>query len=147
MLLGGCVQHSPFGAENRIWPHGIPPASATFLIHPSLPVIRPQAIMSTEPSASASQSNYLSIFNAALENYKHKTKTDLTSHPLLPSFQSSNSAEAILTIFLEQIPAFRQVQNDDDVLIKWVIPTVIVLCSFSDELGQVSIKMFPPNSS
>ena len=114
---------------------------SSFTHHYQLSVPSPQAIMSTEPSASASQSNYVSIFNTALENYEHKTKTDLISHPLLPSFQSSNSPEAILTIFLEQIPAFRQSQNGDDVLIEWVTPTVYVLYSFSNELGQVSITV------
>ena len=76
------------------------------------------------------------IFDAALEAYKHKTKKDLTSHPLLPSLQSCDSPEAILTVLREQIPTFSQPQNDDDGLARWVTLTVNVLFSFSDTLGQ-----------
>ena len=91
--------------------------------------------MSTAPSTSASHSNFVSIFNVALETYKRKTKNDLASHPLLPSLQSCDSPEAILTVLREQIPAFSQSQNGDDRLTKWVTPTVNVLYSFSATLG------------
>ena len=103
--------------------------------------------MSTEPSKSTSYSNFASIFNAALEAYKHKTKKDLTSHPLLPNLQSCESPEAVLTVLREQIPAFTQSQNGDDGLTKWVAPTVNVVYSFSATLGQgvgmVNISVFP----
>ena len=92
--------------------------------------------MSTEPSTSTSQSNFQSIFNAALEEYKRKTKKNLTLHPLLPRLESCNSPEAILTVFRDQIPVFSESQNGDDGLTKWVAPTVNVLYAFSDTLGQ-----------
>ena len=102
--------------------------------------------MSTQPSTSTSHLNFLPIFNAALETYKRKTKKDLTSHPLLPTLQSCDSSEAILTVLREQIPAFNQSRDGDDGLTKWVTPTVNVLCAFSDTLGQgiglVSIRSF-----
>ena len=102
--------------------------------------------MSAEPSTSTSHSNFVSIFNAALETYKHKTKNDLASHPLLPSLQSCVSPEDVLTVLREQIPAFSQSQNGDDGLTKWVIPTVNVVYAFSDTLGQgvglVNIDVF-----
>jgi hypothetical protein len=107
--------------------------------------------MSTDPSTSTSHSNFVSIFNAALESYKHKTKKDLASHPLLPTLQSCDSPEAILTVLREQIPAFSQPQNGDDGLTKWVTPTVNVLYSFSATLGGavglVIIRMFPRGES
>jgi hypothetical protein len=103
--------------------------------------------MSTIPSTSTSHSNFVSIFNAALESYKRKTKKDLASHPLLPSFQSCDSPEAILAVLRDQIPLFSQSQNGDDGLTKWVTPTVNVLSSFSATLGGgvglVNIRMFP----
>jgi hypothetical protein len=109
----------------------------------------PRSIMSTTPTApstSTSQSNFVSIFNAALESYKHKTKKDLASHPLLPSLQSCYSPEAVLTVLREQVPAFGASQNSDDRLTKWVTPTVNVLHSFSATIGQgvglVSTKIF-----
>ena len=102
--------------------------------------------MSTAPSTSTSQSNFVSVFNAALEIYKRKTKKDLASHPLLPSFQSCDSPEAILAVLREQIPAFNQPENGDDRLTKWVAPTINVLYSFSATLGGgvglVNICMF-----
>jgi hypothetical protein len=103
-------------------------------------------IMSTATSTSTSQSNFVSIFNAALESYRRKTKKDLASHPLIPNLQSCNSPETVLTVLREQVPAFGQSQNRDDGLTKWVTPTVNVLCSFSGTIGQgvglVNTKIF-----
>ena len=95
-------------------------------------------IMSTAPgpSTSTSQSNFASIFNAALESYKHKTKNDLASHPILPSLQSCDSPDAVLTVLRDEVPAFNQSPNGEDGLSKWVTPTVNVLYSFSGIIGQ-----------
>ncbi|KAH9984697.1 hypothetical protein BJV77DRAFT_1153136, partial [Russula vinacea] len=95
------------------------------------------------PSTSASHSNFASIFNAALETYNRKTKKDLASHPLLPSLQSCDSPEAVLTVLRKKIPAFNQSQNGDDRLTKWVSPTVTVLYSFSATLGGGIGLAFP----
>jgi hypothetical protein len=105
--------------------------------------------MSAVPSTSTStsRSNFASIFNAALETYKRKTKKDLASNPFLPRLQFCNSPEAVLNVLREQIPTFGQSQNDDNGLTKWVTPTVNVLYAFSATLGGgvglVSIKMCP----
>ena len=102
--------------------------------------------MSTLPSTSTSHSNFVPIFNVALESYKRKTKKDLASHPLLSSLQSCDSPEAVLAVLRDQIPALNQSQNRDDGLTKWVIPTVNVLYTFSATVGQsvglVNIKIF-----
>ena len=91
------------------------------------------------------------MFNAALENYKRKTKKDLASHPLLPTLQSCDSPEAIFTVLREQIPAFNQSQNGEDGLTKWLTPTVNVLYSFSSTigggLGLVNIWLFSREES
>ena len=101
---------------------------------------------STSPSTSTSHSNFVPIFNAALESYKRETKKDLTSHPLLSSFQSCDSPEAVLTVLRDQVSAFNPSQNRDDGLTKWVIPTVNVLYTFSATVGQgvglVNISVF-----
>ena len=88
-------------------------------------------------STSTSQSNFASIFNAALEKYNRNTKQDFAKHPLLSRLQSCDSPEAVLTVLREQTPEFNQSQNNDDRLTKWVIPTVNVLYSFSATLGGV----------
>ena len=103
--------------------------------------------MSAAASAPTSQSRFVSIFNAALETYKRKTKNDLASHPLLPSLQSCDSPEAILAVLREHIPVFSQSQNGDNGLTKWVAPTVNVLYAFSATIGGgiglVNIGIFP----
>jgi hypothetical protein len=100
----------------------------------------------TAPSTSTSQSNFVTIFNTALETYKRKTKKDLASHPLLPSLQSCESPEGVLTVLRDQVPAYNQSRNGDDGLTKWVTPTVNVLYSFSGIIGQgaglVNIETF-----
>src|ERR1700755_2616617 len=58
--------------------------------------------MSADPSISTSHSKFNSVFNAALEKYKRKTKQDLAKHPLLPRLQSCASPEAILAVLREQ---------------------------------------------
>jgi hypothetical protein len=120
IVTGRLLIHSPFASSTH---HRLSPSS-------------PSSIMSAVPSTSTSNSNFASIFNAALESYKRKTKKDLTSHPLLLSFQSCDSPEAILTVLRDQIPAFNQSQNSDDRLTKWVTPTVNVLYAFSATVGQ-----------
>jgi hypothetical protein len=126
--------------------HGIRAQSmGAYLSMPS----SPRSIMSTAPTApstSTSQSNFASIFNASFESYKRKTKNDLSSHPLLPSLQSCQSPEAVLTVLRDQVPANNQSQSSDDRLTKWVAPTVNVLYSFTGSIGQgvglVNIKKF-----
>ena len=101
--------------------------------------------MSTVPSPPTSHSEFASLFNAALESYRRKTKSDLASHTLLPILQSCDSPEAVLAALRKNIPAFSESQSSDDELTKWVTPTVKVLYSFSATLGGivglVSIKM------
>jgi hypothetical protein len=104
--------------------------------------------MSAGPSTSTLNSNFASIFDAALKSYKRKTKKDLASHPFLPNLQSCDSPDAILAVLRKQIPAFDQSQNGDDRLTKWVSPTVNVLYAFSATVGQcvglVCIGVFCP---
>lgn len=106
-----------------------------------------RTVMSSVALTSTSRSDFASIFDVALDSYKRKTRKGLASHPLLPRLQSCGSAEAILDVFREQIPAFNKSQNIDDGFTEWVIPTVNVLHSFSDMLGRavglVNIKMYP----
>ena len=58
--------------------------------------------MTSVTSTFSSHSNFASVFNAALETYKRKTKKDLAS--LLPRLQSCNSSEAIFAVLREQFP-------------------------------------------
>jgi len=92
--------------------------------------------MSNVPSPSTSRSNLDSIFNAALTTYKKKTGKDITSHPLATELQSCDSPDAILAVLRKQIPTTDQSQNSDETFSKYLIPTVNVLYTLSDTLGE-----------
>ena len=104
----------------------------------------------TSESASVSPFDFCSIFNSALDDYKNRTRQDLTSHPLLAALQDCNSPDAILAVLREQIPLFDQPQNVDDRLTRWLIPTINVLCGFSATLGEgaslvsIAARPMPP---
>ena len=92
--------------------------------------------MSNVPSPSTSRSNLDSIFNTALKTYKKKTGKDITSHPLATELQSCDSPDAILVVLRKQIPTPDQSQNNDETFTKYLIPTVNVLYTLSDTLGE-----------
>ena len=77
------LSHCPAGG---LWAQARAPThrSPLLSVHPSPTTLflpPPPSIMSAHPSTSTSNSNFASIFNAALESYKRKTKKDLSSHP------------------------------------------------------------------
>jgi len=92
--------------------------------------------MSNVPSPSTSRSNLGSIFNAALRTYKKKTGKDITSHPLATELQSCDSPDAILSVLRRQIPMPDQSQNVDETFKKSLVPTINVLYTLSDTLGE-----------
>ncbi|KAH9953848.1 hypothetical protein BC827DRAFT_1379732, partial [Russula dissimulans] len=91
-----------------------------------------------------STSRFEHIFNSALDAYKTRTSQDLASHPLLAKLQSSNSANAILAILREQIPAFGQPQSSHESHSKWLVPVVNVLYTLSAALGEGVGLVFSP---
>ena len=104
----------------------------------------------TSPEAS-SRSNYQAIFDSALEAYKKKTGKDLTTDPLLCSFETCDSPDAILAILRAQTLGPGQLQNSDDKLLTWLNPTINVLNAFSAAIGGtvglVSFKSFKATGS
>jgi hypothetical protein len=90
------------------------------------------------PTAPGSSSNFQSIFNTALNNYKKKTKDDLLAHTLTTQLQSCDSPSAILDVLNRQynIQQFIQSQSDGQVSKQWLNATVTVLCAFSAALGE-----------
>jgi len=92
--------------------------------------------MSNVPSPSTSRSNLNSIFNTALTTYKKKTGKDITSHPLATELQSCDSPDAILTVLRRQVPTPDQSQNVDETFEKSLVPTVNVLYTLSETLGE-----------
>jgi hypothetical protein len=104
----------------------------------AIPTVVKTKYMSETPSATASSSNYQSIFENSLEAYRRKTKKDIRSHPLLAKLQTCNSPDAVLTLLLDQIPIFDQSRSTGGVnarLTSWLDPTVNVLYAFSAAIG------------
>jgi hypothetical protein len=87
-------------------------------------------------SSSSSSSNFQSIFNASLQAYDYKTKNKLLDHPLASRLQSCNSPNAVLSVLQDLIQQFDQRRTSDERLTNWLNPTVNVLCTFSDTLGE-----------
>ena len=91
--------------------------------------------MSQAPSASASSSNFQSIFYAALKAYERKTKKDPLAHPLAAQLQACNSSSDILAVLQDQVKEFDQSRSADERLSRWLNPTINVLYAFSATLG------------
>ena len=92
--------------------------------------------MSNVPSPSTSRSNLNSVFNAALRTYNKKTGKDITSHPLATELQSCDSPDAILALLRRQMPTPDPSQSSDETFATCLVPTVNVLYTLSDTLGE-----------
>ena len=89
-----------------------------------------------------SSSNIERIFDAALKSYEKKTKKNLKDHDLFKQLEGCDSPASILAKF--QSAQFNdQSQTGSDNLLKiWLVPTLNVLCAFSDTLDEgVSLVM------
>jgi hypothetical protein len=86
--------------------------------------------------AVASSSSFQTIINNALKEYERRTKKDLLLHPLASELQACNSPDAILAVLQQQVQALDQSRNSDDRWTKWLGPTVNVLYTLSDTLGE-----------
>ena len=94
----------------------------------------------TTPNSSAS---FQLIFNDALKTYEKRTKKGLLTHPLAAELQDCNSPGAILAVIHQQVQGLDQSQSNDDRLTKWLDPTVNILQTLSDTLGEgVSLVSF-----
>lgn len=89
--------------------------------------------MSQTPLSPASSSNFRSIFDTALNQYKNKTKNDLVAHQLTAQLERCISPGAILAVVEEQyhVQQFIQSQNDNERPEQWLNATANVICAFS----------------
>ena len=91
---------------------------------------------SQRSSPSSSNSHFQLIFDNALKVYEKRTKKNLLKHPLASQLQACNSSDEILTILQQQVHALNQFQSRDDRWDKWLGPTVNVLHTLSETLGE-----------
>ena len=92
--------------------------------------------MSNTRTASTSSSNFQLIFNHALKAYKRRTKKDLFAHPLAAQLQDCDSHSSILIVLQQQVQELDQSQSSDERVTKWLDPTVKVLYTLSETLGE-----------
>jgi len=90
---------------------------------------------------SSSSSNFRSIFDAALDDYKKKTKNDLRQHGLIAQLDHCDSASDILAKLDKQyhVQQFIQSQTDGGSSKQWLNATATVLCAFSAALEGVGM--------
>ena len=89
----------------------------------------------TTSSEASQASNIERIFDAALKSYNKKTKKDLKKHDLFKQLETCDSPAAILAVF--QATEFDPSQTGSDGKFKnWLLPTISVLCAFSDTLSE-----------
>jgi fungal STAND N-terminal Goodbye domain len=81
-------------------------------------------------------STFISIFDAALEEYKNKTGQDLRTHPFAAQLDSCKSADAILATFQKQVDSLNRAKKKSQTLMKWLNTIVPVLVMFSGILGE-----------
>ena len=92
--------------------------------------------MSHSHSTAALPPNFQPIINNALKAYKKRTKKDIRLHPLASQLEACSSPAAILAVLHQQVEGLDQSPNSDDRWTKWLGPTVNVLCTISDTLGE-----------
>ena len=93
-------------------------------------------MMSETHFTATSSSNFQRIFDNALEEYQRRTTKDLLKHPLAAQIQACDSPASIRTVLQQQVQELNRSQVSDDRLTKWLDPTVHILCSLSDALGE-----------
>ena len=87
--------------------------------------------------ATSSSSDIERIFDTALKSYQKKTNENLKDHDLFKQLESCNSPAEILAQFDDPSQTW-----SDDRLKTWLVPTLNVLCAFSDTLDEgVSLVM------
>ena len=104
--------------------------------HPPLPVLPTRIMSHIYPTASSSSSSFQSVLDAALQEYRKKTKCNLLTHPLAAQLQSCDSPTAILSVLQDLIHQFDRRRSSDERLSDWLNPTINVLYAFSSTIGQ-----------
>ena len=87
-------------------------------------------------SAGPSTDNFTAIFNAASTEYRRLTGKSLDTHPFAAQFDTCQTPDAISNILRTQAQAFAKYHEGDERLMTWLDPTIHILLTFSDTLGE-----------
>ena len=80
--------------------------------------------------------NFAAIFQAALNEYEKVTRKPLRTHPFATQLDSCDGPQAISNVFQSQSQAFNKFHNGDGTLMAYLGPTVDILFTFSEILGE-----------
>jgi fungal STAND N-terminal Goodbye domain len=98
-------------------------------------------------TAGPSTDNFTAIFNAALNEYQMLTGKSLDNHPFAAQLDSCQNPEAISNVLRTQAEAFSKFRKGDERLMAWLDPTIHILFTFSDTLGEGIGLVSKPRSS
>jgi fungal STAND N-terminal Goodbye domain len=90
----------------------------------------------TNQTAGPSTDNFTAIFNAAIVEYQTLTGKPLDTHPFAKKLDTCQSPEAVSNLLRTQAQAFNKFREGDERLMGWLGPTVNILSTFSDTLGE-----------
>ena len=90
----------------------------------------------SNPTAGPSIDNFTAIFNAALNEYKRSTGKHLDTHPFAAQLETCQNPEAVSNVLRTQAQAFSKFREGDEKLMSWLDPTIHILSTISDMLGE-----------
>jgi hypothetical protein len=82
------------------------------------------------------KSNFVSIFDAASNEYRKVTKNDLHTHQFAARLDNCDSPDAVLNVFRMQAKDFDEFCKGDGRLMKWLDPIVNILFTLSATIGE-----------
>jgi hypothetical protein len=97
-------------------------------------------------TAGPSTYNFTAIFNAALIEYQTITGKPLDTHPFATQLNTCQNPEAISNLLRTQAQAFSKFRKGDEKLMAWLDPTIQILSTFSDTLGEGISLVSKPRS-
>jgi len=92
----------------------------------------------------SSTSNFISVFETSVDEYKRKTNKDLGIHPFTEILVSCTSSDAVLALFRMQAQVIDEIREGDDRLVERLGPIVNILFSFSSMLVEGLKLPFSP---
>ena len=90
----------------------------------------------TNRTAGPSTDNFSAIFNVASAEFQRLTGKSLDTHPFAAQLNTCQSPEAISNVLRTQAQAFSRYSEGDERLMAWLDPTICILLTFSDTLGE-----------
>ena len=93
-----------------------------------------------------STDNFTAIFNAAENEYQTITGKSLKTHPFATQLETCQNPDAVSNLLQTQAQAFSKFRKGDEKLMAWLNPTIHILSTFSDTLGEGISLVSKPRS-